>query len=290
MLCWRATEEVPILGELRTGLPQYPCDTQLRCTDVRATGLALLVLVMACQPAASGSSRDTSHSTASAPAASPSPATPAAIPSAAATPLIRVSTARGNFDGAGGDEAASVSGNDQLGWTISFVLHEGHELDGRLEGFFSGCHSAQGGLYLPHILGVGDFTAGGRDEVLVQVWHGASTGDAAIFGVDRGSITAATVVDGANVCQRVFPFNGSVTHGNGLACTSVAGAPGLQVLQATDNPPTDYDTYEWYRANYQWRGLDLHLVTLEHAVLRTGDPRLQAAWEVHCPGLPTNLL
>lgn len=202
---------------------------------------------------------------------------------------MQVTTARGNFDGAGADEVVSISGHDLQGWTISFDLLGGRELNARLEGFLDGCHSVAGGaLDQPHILGVGDFTAGGRDEVLVQVWHGASTGFAVIFGIYRESITAATVVDGANACQRVFPFGGAVTHGNGVACTSVAGAPGLQVLQASYNPLLDHDNYEWYRTDYVWRGLDLYLVTVEQAAIRAGDSRLKTAWEVHCPGLPTS--
>jgi len=232
-------------------------------------------------------------SSALSPGASPSPSSPQRSSPQSVPPSPTPGATTGNFDGAGPGEPVTVYQAADGTWWIAFRLHSGQAVRARLAGFFQGCHASYGVppqiIYQPHVMGVADLTADGLDEALVQIDHGASTAFPAIFGIVNGSIRAATVMNGPRTCQRIFPVNGSVTHGNGFACSTVAGARGFQVLQADDNPP-NYNTYDWYRSNYQWVGLNLRLVSVEHQVfqLTSHGPwpsLLQSAWQVHCPGL-----
>ncbi|HEX6547952.1 MAG TPA: hypothetical protein VF134_04350 [Candidatus Dormibacteraeota bacterium] len=225
---------------------------------------------------------------------SPQPATepaPSATPSPTPTPTPLPALA-GNFDGGGPDEAVTLSGSGKS-TSITYTLESGQQLTSSLAALLPPCgaRSDADTIYQPRILGVGDFRGDGRSEALIELYRGASTQFPVVVGIDRGSVETATVIDGANACQRIFPIAGSVTHGNGFACAVVAGRPGFQVLQAGLPNPAKATAYDWYRADYQWQGLNLHLVGLEHRtypVPAAGGmaPPLAAAWQVHCQGLP----
>jgi hypothetical protein len=228
---------------------------------------------------------------------------PTAVPQAPLPPPTPV-VLFGNFDGAGADESVGVSGASRDTWSVDFNLHAGR-VSAPLPSFFQGCYAfpntdEQLPYEFPHVVGVAEFRGDGVDEALVEIYHGASTGFAAIFGIVDGTIRAATAIDGANACQRIFPFNGSVTHGDGFACANVDGAARFNVLQALSRWP-DYHTWDWYRADYQWRQMDLHLASVEHQVFTLSDQQLNggagavwpaallAAWQTNCRGLPANL-
>jgi len=102
-----------------------------------------------------------------------------------------------------------------------------------------------------------------------------------LLGVQNGNLQVAMVANGANRCQRVFPWSGSVTHGNGLGCGTVGSSPVLLVRQVEDHPP-DYAHYDWYQATYNWQGLKPSLLSHDHAVITQNDSRFEPSYAVTC--------
>lgn len=178
---------------------------------------------------------------------------------------------------------ADASGKT-VDWILQISLPGGRQISARLSGLTAargGCPSLDNVQYA-RVLGAADFAGPANDLALVEVSQGASTQFAILVGLTNGSLQLVTVADGAERCQRIFPFNGSVTHGNGLACGWIDSTPVLWVRQVADHPPTDYSNYDWYEATYSWQGLQLHLLSLEHAVLTSSDSRFAPSYRVLC--------
>jgi hypothetical protein len=224
-------------------------------------------------------------------------ATPMATPSLSSTPsptcpppwgVCTESTAIGNFDGTGQKEAFSASpiragSNAVADWQLEVRLADGRNVSARLSGLIAaraGCPAIDGSYAI--VLGAANFAGPSRDLALVEINHGASTRSGIMVGIEGGSLRLATVASGAERCQRVFPFSGSVTHGNGVACGWRNSTPVMWVRQVADYPPRDYAHYDWYQATYAWQGLQLYLLSLEHAVITGEDARFGPSYAVAC--------
>jgi hypothetical protein len=265
-----------------------------------ALGAGLVLIGIAADAAKHSGAGSTARETAGSLSASVSPSSkplsptpiPASIsPLASGCPPAWTScgntSAIGNFDGSGRKDVMTASAiTDQMGktadWQLQVDLGSGKSVSARL----SALVAAQGGcpaLFVDYarILGAADFAGPANDLALVEVGHGASTQQTILVGLQDGSLRLVTVADGAERCQRVFPINGSVTHGNGLACGWRDTTAVLWVRQVADHPP-DYVDYDWYEATYSWQGLQLHLLSLDHALITSSDPRYAASYRVSC--------
>lgn len=230
------------------------------------------------------------------PSSPPLPPTPFPFPLTSALPSgcppastsCTDTSAIGNFDGSGEKEVMTASAiTDQTGttvdWQLQVGLGSGKSVSSRLSSLVAaqrGC-PALAGVQYARLLGAANFAGPTGDLALVEVGRGASTQQTILVGLQDGSLRLATVTDGAERCQRVFPINGSVTHGNGLACGWRDTTAVLWIRQVADNPP-DYLDYDWYEATYSWQGLQLHLLSLDHAVITSSDPRYAASYRVTC--------
>jgi hypothetical protein len=198
------------------------------------------------------------------------------------------STALGNFSGTGEKEVFSASpiregSNAIVDWQLEVSLAGGRSVSARLSGLVAardGCPSIDSPYAI--VLGAADFGGPSPDLALVEINHGASTRSGVLVGIEGDRLRVATVASGAERCQRVFPFSGSVTHGNGIACGWRDTTPVLWVSQVADYPPRDYAHYDWYQATYAWQGLQLYLLSLEHAVITSQDPRFGPSYAVAC--------
>ena len=223
-------------------------------------------------------------------------ATPVASPSASATPptacpppwgVCTASSATGNFDGRGQEvfRASPVPAPSGaiVDWLLEVSLPDGRNVSGRLSGLLAGrggCPALDGPYAI--VRGAANFAGASRDLAFVEINHGSSTGFGILVGIQGEALGLATVASGAERCQRTFPFSGSVTHGNGLACGRRGSAPVLWVRQVADYPPRDYAHYDWYQATYAWQGLQLYLLSLEHAVITSDDSRFGPSYAVAC--------
>jgi len=231
------------------------------------------------RPSASGSSPAPSTSATPAPSA-----TPSACPRL--WPNCTDSTATGNFDASGQNEVFSASViRDQSGgayWLLQVTAPNGHIVSARLDSLLAahdGCPAEVPDYAM--VKGAAKFAGPPHDLALVQIRKGASTEFGILVGVQNGNLQVAMVTNGANRCQRVFPWSGSVTHGNGLGCGTVGSRPVLLVRQVEDHPP-DYVHYDWYQATYKWQGLQLSLLSLDHAVITQNDSRFEPSYAVTC--------
>lgn len=196
-------------------------------------------------------------------------------------------SAIGNFEGTGQKEVltaaplASQSGGI-ADWSLSVGTAAG-AVSARLSSLVAGQGGCPGltDIGYAKVLGAADFAGPTRDLGLVEVSHGASTRFAVLVGLEAGKLQLIAVASGAEKCQRLFPFGGSVTHGNGLACGWSDNTPVLWVSQVSDNPP-DYTDYDWYQATYTWQGLKLYLQTLDHAVITSTDVRFAPSYSALC--------
>ena len=207
-------------------------------------------------------------------------------------PSCPETTAIGNFEGTGQKQnfvAAPV--NDKGGATVDWLLEIRGPTGTSHSASLSSLVAARGGcpalgdIQYARVLGAADFGGPSPDLALVEVGRGASTQSAVLVGVEGDGLRVVTVVSGAERCQRVFPFNGSVTHGNGLACGWRDNTPVLWVREVSSRPPTDYAHYDWYEATYAWQGLNLTLLSLDHAIITSKDQRFQPAYGVTCGGI-----
>lgn len=230
-------------------------------------------------------------------AGSPSPPPVASTsPSASSTqfavpPLsgcVAPACAIGNFDGTGQKETFTASPvTDGSGKTVDWLLQINGPAGTTHSGKLSSLVAARGGcpaltdIQYATVVGAADFGGPSQDLAMVEVSHGASTRFAVLVGASGDGLGLVTVGNGAERCQRVFPFSGSVTHGNGLACGWRDTTLVLYVRQAT-RTPSDSTLYDWYEAIYTWQGLNLSLQSVGHAVITSADDRLQPAYRVVC--------
>ena len=165
-------------------------------------------------------------------------------------------------------------------WRLAVTLADGRSASAPLSGLVAagGDCPALDGPYAK-VLGAGNFAGPSRDLALVEINHGASTRLAILVGLQGSTLQLAMVADGANRCQRVFPFSGSVVHGNGITC---GWRDSTQVLWVSQVDSRDYVHYDWYQATYTWTGLRLYLATLNHAVITSDDPRFGPSYAVLC--------
>lgn len=176
---------------------------------------------------------------------------------------------------------------DKSGKTVDWTLSVNGSTGSRHSASLGSLVAARGGcpaldnIQYARVLGSGNLGPPTRDFALVEVGHGASTQFAVMVAVDGDGLGLVTVTNGAERCQRIFPFNGSVTHGNGFACGWSDNTPVLWVLQA-DALPSDPTRYDWYRATYSWQGLNLSLLSLDHEVISSADDRLGPAYQARC--------
>jgi hypothetical protein len=209
---------------------------------------------------------------------------PAFLPS----PSGQANSAIGNYDGTAEKETfTAVPVTDKSGKTVDWTLLVNgptgpvHSATlSSLVGPRAGC-PALDNIEYARVLGSGNLGPPTRDFALVEVARGASTQFAIMVAVDHDGLGLVTVTSGAERCQRVFPFNGSVTHGNGFTCGWSDNVPVLWVLQV-DVLPSDSTHYDWYRATYAWQGLNLSLQSLDHAVITNGDDRFGPAYQARC--------
>ncbi len=224
-----------------------------------------------------------SMSPTSAPSATPSPCPPPAN-------YCATTTAIGNFDDSGPSEVFSASAiRDESGgsayWLLQVTAPNGHIVSARLDSLLAahdGCPTEVPDYAM--VKGAAKFAGPPHDLALVDIRRGASTESGILVGIQNGNLQVAMVTNGANRCQRIFPRSGSVTHGNGLACGTVRSGPVLLVRQVEDHPP-DYAHYDWYQATYEWQGLQLSLLSLDHAVITQNDSRFQPSYSVTCGSL-----
>lgn len=258
--------------------------------------LAVALMCAACgaiQPAASSGRSPTATATSTAsPSATP---TPTPSPSSTSVPdcappwrVCTASSAIGNFEGNGQKETFSATpiraaSGAIADWRLAVSLADGRSVSAPLSGLVaaSGDCPALDGPYAK-VLGAGNFAGPSRDLALVEIKHGASTRFAILVSLEGSTIQLAMVADGANRCQRVFPFSGSVVHGNGLTC---GWRDSTQVLWVSQVDTKDYVHYDWYRATYTWTGLQLYLASLEHSVIMHDDPRFGPSYAVLCSSI-----
>ena len=224
-------------------------------------------------------------------------ATPMPTPSPSSTPptacpppwgVCEASTAIGNFNGTGQKEVFTASpiraGSNAIeDWQLEVSRADGRTVSARLSRLVAargGCPAIDGPYAV--VLGAANFAGPSRDLAFVEIKHGASTRFGILVGIEGETLGLATVANGAERCQRVFPFSGTVTHGNGLACGWRDYTPVLWVRQVADAPPGDYAHYDWYQATYAWQGLQLYLLSLEHAMITSQDPRFATSYQVAC--------
>ena len=127
--------------------------------------------------------------------------------------------------------------------------------DGRATSWFLRTVLASGGvstlkLDAPaqlEVLGAADADGDGRDEVFVQLDHGASTSFVAIYAAGEGRLVPVTE-DGKAPLR--FGLNGSVTHGDGGACTT--GPDGRRRLVIRSVERTNEGAYGWVEKTYTW--------------------------------------
>lgn len=231
-----------------------------------------------------------------APTVTPTPSSsPSAAPTSPATACLSVweicttSTVTGNFDGRSGQEVFTASpiwrGDSIVDWNLDVALPAG----GHVSAHLNNLTAAQGScpalqrdrVGYAVVRGAANFTGAARELAVVQISNGASTVFGILVGIQNRRPQLVTVANGAERCQRIFPFGGSVTHGNGLACGRSNAAPVLWVRQVNSHPP-DYDHFDWYQATYAWQGLQLYLLSLDHAVITITDPRFGPAYIVNC--------
>jgi len=257
---------------------------------------AVAVISTACspgQPAVTDQHAPTAiRASSTVPGATPMPTPgPSSAPPRACPPpwgVCAASQAIGNFDGKGQKEVFSVSpiraiSGAILDWLLEVDLADGRSVSARLSGLVGargGCPTLDAQYAVA--LGAANFAGPSRDLAFVEINHGASTRFGMLVGIQAATLRLATVANGAERCQRVFPFSGSVTHGNGLACGWRDSTQVLWVRQVVNHPPSDYGHYDWYQATYGWQGLQLYLLSLEHAVITSDDPRFGTSYAVAC--------
>jgi hypothetical protein len=253
----------------------------LRIRAMLTVTMASLLLV-ACQASPVGQS-------------APSGAPPATSASPGCPPpwnICTTTSATGTFDGAGVNEVFGASpvwsadGSAIRDWLLGISL-PGKGITA--SAYLSALTAAHGPCpalptdYVGYaaVRGAADFTGTGRELALVEVSHGASTKSAILVGVVNGSLALATVANGAQRCQRIFYFGGSVTHGNGLGCGQ--GSAGRVLLERQVSVQSSSSSaYNWSQATYTWQGLQLNQTSQQTAVIPISDPRYQLSYSVVC--------
>lgn len=186
---------------------------------------------------------------------------PTAAPTRPATtrPALPVTrpAAPGDVDGDGKADQVRVAGG-----TLTVVLSGG--------GTVTSPVAADG---TPRVVGVVDVDRDGRAEVFLQTAAGASTVFYTPFRYD-GQTLRVVVLDGQPVRLGV---GGSVTHGDGFACTT---AGRLVVRQAST---ADGATYRVDSVTYGFDGAQLvPLARTTETASSPDDPRVHAAYSVDC--------
>jgi hypothetical protein len=125
----------------------------------------------------------------------------------------------------------------------------------------------------PAVSGLADLDRDGRNEVWVETARGASTSFVQAYRYDGSALRELTYAGG----HIRFGIGGSVTHGDGFACTD-AGR-----LVVTTAESDDGTSYRVRSLTYRVSGGSLERVLETSATAPSmDDPRVRAAYQVDC--------
>ncbi|HEV8469279.1 MAG TPA: hypothetical protein VGR46_06690 [Candidatus Limnocylindria bacterium] len=135
------------------------------------------------------------------------------------------------------------------------------------------------------IRGLVDVDRDGRDDVLVELGHGASTEIVGVFGLGKNGLAQAAYQDGTKA--RLL-FAGSVRHGAAVECRSQSGRAEL-VMRGISNYTAD-DQWDWNESVYTWSSKVLVLTSQRKGVIKVAHPfdpppNEDAFWSFRCFGV-----
>ena len=130
-----------------------------------------------------------------------------------------------------------------------------------------------------------DVDRDGRDDVLVELGHGASTEIVGVFGLGKTGLVQAAYQDGTKA--RLL-FAGSVRHGAAVECRSQSGRAEL-VMRGISNYTAD-DQWDWSESVYTWSSKVLVLSSQRKGVIKVPHPfdpppNEDAFWSFRCFGV-----
>ncbi|OLC19235.1 MAG: hypothetical protein AUH33_06020 [Chloroflexi bacterium 13_1_40CM_68_21] len=130
-----------------------------------------------------------------------------------------------------------------------------------------------------------DVDRDGRDDVLVELGHGASTEIVGVFGLGKNGLVQAAYQDGTKA--RLL-FAGSVRHGAAVECRSQSGRAEL-VMRGISNYTAD-DQWDWSESVYTWSSKVLVLSSQRKGVIKVPHPfdpppNEDAFWSFRCFGV-----
>src|SRR3989442_13983033 len=108
-----------------------------------------------------------------------------------------------------------------------------------------------------------DVDRDGRDDVLVELGHGASTEIVGVFGLGKNGLVQAAYQDGTKA--RLL-FAGSVRHGAAVECRSQSGRAERGMRWRSNYTP--YHHWDGVWMAYTWSLKDLSLVWQRKGVLK----------------------
>ena len=191
-------------------------------------------------------------------APSPSPA-PAPAATVSTSPSAAPVAAPGDVDGDGQADTVSVTAT-----TLTVALSAGHSVSAPI---------VASDVPKPVVSGLADLDRDGRAEVWVETARGASTTFVQVYRYDGTKLSELTFAGG----HIRFGIGGSVTHGDGFACTP----EGHLVVSTAESD--DGTSYRIRTRTFRVAGATLVLVTDRSATASSmDDPRVRAAYQVDC--------
>jgi hypothetical protein len=138
------------------------------------------------------------------------------------------------------------------------------------------------------VIGAADARGDGRDEVFIQLMHGASTGFVGILGMDGSHLALAAPPappGGFAFGGYVFSLGGSVMHQGILQC--VGSGAGARLVESGWGSSDGGKTFAWESTTYRWSGMHLYLVERRSGSATSwDDPQLTALGAgLNCRGL-----
>jgi hypothetical protein len=222
--------------------------------------LIALLLLSGCSGSSATPTAVTTHATAPAtPSPSSSPEAAASPSAAPPSPTPVPLAAPGDVDGDGQADTVTVTAT-----SVTVRLSGGGTVSAPI---------VEPDVPKPVVSGLQDLDRDGHAEIWVETARGASTSFVQVYRYDGTKLSELTFAGG----HIRFGIGGSVTHGDGFACTDT----GRLIVSTAESD--DGTSYRVRTRTFRVSGATLVLVTDRNATAPSmDDPRVRAAYQVDC--------